>query len=111
MRRNPTQSQSAVVVNGAGKRECTEPAKACTLELSATEKDNGKGTGGSDAAGHQPANFITRPRRLPGLLHIPGEAHKRCDDGAGTDRAAGHHHRPCRLGGRRTVIPTSFHSK
>ena len=59
MRRNPTQPQSAVVVNGAGKRECTEPAKACTLELSATEKDNGKGTGGSDAAGHQPANFMT----------------------------------------------------
>jgi hypothetical protein len=58
LRRNPTEPQSAVVVNGSGEEECTEPAKACTLHLSASEKDDGGGPNGTDAAGTRPAAFM-----------------------------------------------------
>jgi virginiamycin B lyase len=53
-RLNPTQPQSAL--DGQGR--CTEAAKACTIHVSATEKENGQGEGGSDAAGPQPAAFM-----------------------------------------------------
>jgi virginiamycin B lyase len=49
---NPTQPQSAI--SGG---QCTEPAKACTFHLSASQKTNGDGPGGTDAAGPQKANF------------------------------------------------------
>jgi hypothetical protein len=54
LRRNPTEPQSAL--DGQGK--CTEAAKACTIHLSATRKDNGLGDKGADAAGTQPAAFM-----------------------------------------------------
>ena len=52
---NPTQAQSPL--NGEGK--CNDPALACTLHVSATQKTNGKGKepDGSDAAGRRPAAF------------------------------------------------------
>jgi WD40-like Beta Propeller Repeat len=54
MRRNPTAAQSKL--NGEGK--CTEAAAACTLHISASQKNNGKGPGGTDAAGSSPAPFL-----------------------------------------------------
>jgi hypothetical protein len=54
LRENPTQPQSAL----DGQGECTEPQRACTLHVSATEKENGEGTGGADPAGPQPAAFL-----------------------------------------------------
>lgn len=51
-RLNPTQPQSAI---DAG--QCTEPAKACTIHVSASHKTNGQGSGGTDSAGPQPAAF------------------------------------------------------
>jgi hypothetical protein len=50
---NPTAEQSPT--NGQG--ECEDPAKACTIHISASHKTNGKGEGGTDAAGPQPAAF------------------------------------------------------
>jgi hypothetical protein len=50
---NPTAEQSPV--NGQG--ECQDPAKACTIHISASHKTNGKGEGGTDAAGPQAAAF------------------------------------------------------
>jgi len=50
---NPTAAQSAL--NGEGK--CTEAAKACTIHVSASQKTNGTGPGGTDSAGPQPAAF------------------------------------------------------
>jgi len=55
MRVNPGRAQSAL--DGAGK--CTDVAKkACTLHISATQRTLGKGEGGTDAAGTQPAAFM-----------------------------------------------------
>jgi hypothetical protein len=56
-RLDPTQPQSAVVHAGEPDEECTEPAKACTIEVSASQKTNGDGQGGADAAGPAPAAF------------------------------------------------------
>ena len=54
VRENPTAPQSPI---SAGK--CIEPAtKACTVQVSATEKTNGNGLGGSDPAGSRPAAFM-----------------------------------------------------
>ena len=53
-RLNPTQPQSAL--DGEGR--CTEAAMACTIHVSATEKENGQGEGGADGAGPQPAAFM-----------------------------------------------------
>jgi hypothetical protein len=53
-RLNPTQPQSPL----DGQGNCTDPALACTLHVSTTEKDNGEGEGGSDGAGPQPAAFM-----------------------------------------------------
>jgi hypothetical protein len=50
---NPTAEQSPV--DGQGK--CEDPAKACTIDISASHKTNGKGEGDTDAAGPQPAAF------------------------------------------------------
>jgi sugar lactone lactonase YvrE len=49
---NPTAEQSPL--NGEGK--CTDPAKACTIHVSASHKTNGNGSG-TDPAGAQPAAF------------------------------------------------------
>jgi hypothetical protein len=54
LRKNPTEPQSAL--DGQGK--CTEAAKACTIHVSATQKDNGLGDKGADSAGTQPAAFM-----------------------------------------------------
>jgi hypothetical protein len=50
---NPTAEQSPT--NGQG--ECEDPAKACTIHISASHKTDGKGEGGTDAAGSQAAAF------------------------------------------------------
>jgi hypothetical protein len=50
---NPTIEQSSTKVNG----KCQDPAKACTIHISASHKTNGEGEGGTDAAGPQPAAF------------------------------------------------------
>jgi sugar lactone lactonase YvrE len=50
---NPTAEQSPL--NGEGK--CTDPAKACTVHVSASHKTNGDGPNGTDSAGPQPAAF------------------------------------------------------
>ena len=52
-RLNPTQVQSQM---SGGK--CTEAAKACTVQVSVSEKTNGEGPGGTDAAGRRPSAFI-----------------------------------------------------
>jgi len=54
LRRNPSAEQSAI--DGQGR--CTEPAKACTTHISASEMTEGKGPGGHDAAGTRPAAFL-----------------------------------------------------
>ena len=54
-RLNPTQEQSAL--SGGTKGKCTEPAKACTVRISASHKTDGKGPNGIDSAGPQPAAF------------------------------------------------------
>jgi hypothetical protein len=52
LRRNPGQEQSPL--NGKG--ECEKPATlACTTQVSTSQKTNGKGPGGTDSAGSQPA--------------------------------------------------------
>jgi hypothetical protein len=57
LRRNPSAPQSAVVTNGKGEEECTEEGKACTIHVSASDKENGKSLDGTDPAGPQPAAF------------------------------------------------------
>jgi hypothetical protein len=52
LRRNPTRTQSTMTGG-----QCDQPEKACTIEVSATEKTNGEGPNGSDPAGQQPAAF------------------------------------------------------
>jgi hypothetical protein len=59
LRRNPAAEQSAIVLNASDEEECTEPAKACTIHVSATQKKNGNGPGKSDAAGIRAARFET----------------------------------------------------
>ncbi len=53
VRLNPTQPQSAL-----SSGECTEPAMACTIQVSASQKTNGTGPGGTDPDGPQPAAFV-----------------------------------------------------
>lgn len=57
-RLNPTEPQSAVVHAGEADEECTEPDKACTVHVSASERTEGKGPEGHDAAGTEPAAFL-----------------------------------------------------
>jgi hypothetical protein len=52
LRRNPTKEQSPM---SAGK--CTNPELACTVHVSASQKTNGNGPGGTDPAGQQTAAF------------------------------------------------------
>ncbi len=52
-RLNPTAPQSPL--NGEGK--CEEPAKACTIQISASVKTNGTGTDGAELGGPRPAAF------------------------------------------------------
>ena len=54
LRRNPTQPQSPLDGDG----DCTDAALACTIQLSASRKTNGKEPDGSDSAGEQPAAFL-----------------------------------------------------
>jgi hypothetical protein len=54
---NPTAEQSTTEINGKGEEECEDPAKACTVHISASHKTDGDGEGGTDAAGPQPAAF------------------------------------------------------
>ncbi len=56
-RLNPSAQQSPFTTNGKGEEECEDPAKACTVQISASHKSDGKGPGGTDAAGPQPAAF------------------------------------------------------
>ncbi len=56
-RLNPSAQQSPFTANGKGEEECEDPAKACTVQISASHKSDGKGPGGTDAAGPQPAAF------------------------------------------------------
>jgi hypothetical protein len=53
LRKNPTKPQSPM---SAGK--CTDPALACTIHVSASQKINGTGPGGTDPAGPHPAAFM-----------------------------------------------------
>lgn len=53
MRKSPLAPQSSVNAQD----ECTEPGKACTLRISASQKTNGDGPGGTDPAGPRPAAF------------------------------------------------------
>jgi sugar lactone lactonase YvrE len=57
LRRNPTAAQSALIEK-EGKQICSEPAKACTIELSESLKTNGSGPGDRDVAGPRPAAFM-----------------------------------------------------
>ncbi len=52
VRLNPTSPQSAI-----SGEECTEAAKACTIEVSASEKADGNGPGGTELGGPRPAAF------------------------------------------------------
>ncbi|HXS33590.1 MAG TPA: hypothetical protein VN758_07460, partial [Solirubrobacterales bacterium] len=54
LRRNVSQAQSPT--DGEGK--CTNPALACTVQVSASQKDNGEGPGGTDPAGPRPAALM-----------------------------------------------------
>ncbi len=57
VRVNPTQPQSAMTTNPTThEEECTKSAKACTIRVS-SEKTNGSGEEGRDAAGEAPAAF------------------------------------------------------
>jgi virginiamycin B lyase len=53
LRRNSLAEQSALDSQG----NCTEPAKACTIRVSASEKTIGKGTGGTELGGPRPPVF------------------------------------------------------
>src|SRR6187399_1791718 len=50
---NPAQEQSPL----DGEGDCEDPARACTIHVSASQKTDGKGPNGTDAAGPQPAAF------------------------------------------------------
>jgi sugar lactone lactonase YvrE len=52
LRENPAMPQSATVIDGNGEEECTEPALACTIQVSATRRSQ------PDPAGTQPAIFL-----------------------------------------------------
>ncbi len=52
-RLNPTESQSPL----DGEGHCEDPAKACTVHVSASERTIGIGPGGHDGGGPQPAAF------------------------------------------------------
>ena len=54
LRRNPTEDQSPLNTEG----ECINPALACTIQVSASQKHNGVGPEGNDGAGTQPAAFM-----------------------------------------------------
>jgi hypothetical protein len=54
LRINPTKAPSPIEPSG----KCKDPALACTLRVSASKKNNGKGEGGTDAAGPRPAAFM-----------------------------------------------------
>jgi hypothetical protein len=54
VRLNPEEPQSPL--DGEGK--CTDTALACTVRLSASQKDNGAGPDGTDGPGPQPAAFL-----------------------------------------------------
>ena len=54
LRKNPAQAQSPL--DGGG--DCTDAALACTVQVSASRKTNGKGPDGTDAAGTRPAAFL-----------------------------------------------------
>ncbi len=54
LRLNPTQAPSPLDVND----KCTNPALACTIQVSASRKTDGKGEGGRDIAGSRPAAFM-----------------------------------------------------
>jgi hypothetical protein len=54
LRENPAKEQSQL--DGSG--NCADAAKACTIHISASEKTNGHGEGGADAAGARPAAFM-----------------------------------------------------
>ena len=54
LRKNPTQAQSPLDGDG----DCTDAALACTIQVSASRKTNGKGPNNTDAAGTQPAAFL-----------------------------------------------------
>jgi hypothetical protein len=69
LRLNPTEKQSAV--DGAGK--CTPPILACTLHVSASQKENGTGPDGTDAAGTQPAAFMAASTDGSSLLLTSSE--------------------------------------
>jgi sugar lactone lactonase YvrE len=59
LRENPTEPQSPVTHAGQPNEECTDPALACTIHVSASEKTNGGPTGnGPDPAGSAPAAFM-----------------------------------------------------
>jgi Divergent InlB B-repeat domain len=59
LRLNPSKPQSEVATNGDGEEECTQPALACTIHVSASEKDNSPtGFEGADPAGPHPAAFL-----------------------------------------------------
>ncbi len=53
VRENPEQPQSPL--NG---EECTVSSDACTVEVSASQKTNGSGPGGTDSHGPQPAEYL-----------------------------------------------------
>jgi sugar lactone lactonase YvrE len=52
VRENPTQPQSAIASG-----HCSEPGRACTVELSASEKSNGSGPAGTDPDGPKPVSY------------------------------------------------------
>ena len=54
LRRNPTEKQSPL----NSKEECTDPTLACTIHVSASQKNNGGGEEGTDSAGPLPAAFM-----------------------------------------------------
>jgi hypothetical protein len=57
-RLNPTADQSQPGPDGyVEDGHCFEPAKACTIHISATHKDNGQGPEGHDSVGSVPAAF------------------------------------------------------
>ena len=53
LRKNPTQDPSPVDPQG----NCTDPALACTIQISRSRKTNGKKPDGTDSAGTRPAVF------------------------------------------------------
>lgn len=53
LRQNPSEEQSQL-----DEGRCTEPARACTLQISASQKENGSGPGGTDPNGPRPAEFL-----------------------------------------------------